>query len=485
VSHVYDVVDASTSEVLHTFGDPKEAGQRAARYTARKVRVVKRAADTPEEETRYYVEAYRCDGRCCRHGPGDFGHETVTEHGPDMVPADGVEWRRREALRCCGEIPWLTEHWWRTSPEWLSHYPRVSQAEPAKLVFTPSEEWGMADRQLRMSPGRYLRRYFGSVLDAEQVQYFALLYANANAPVTMQIAMTSDDIEEVYVGGPNSCMAGPASGFNSPVHPVRMYGAGDLGVAYLGTTVKATARAVVWPEKRVYGRVYGDEARLEHALREAGYRPAGEGSAPSFEGARLVRYEPDTGGYVAPYIDGPPAHAIDDGQYLILQQYGDLYLRETGGLIGGGQWCDHCQDYRDSDSFYTVGHETWCESCFEDDAMYCEHCGENYATSDTQYSETDQQSYCDDCYRELFRECDDCGEEVAVEDVQEGPDGEDYCDACHAARFAECFTCGEVGEREDMTEGDDGEWRCSDCHETYVTQLELELNGEEVSEDAA
>jgi hypothetical protein len=34
---------------------------------------------------------------------------------------------------------------------------------------------------------------------------------------------------------------------------------------------RVTARALVWAERKIYGRMYGDENRLEALLKEAGF----------------------------------------------------------------------------------------------------------------------------------------------------------------------------------------------------------------------
>lgn len=79
-------------------------------------------------------------------------------------------------------------------------------------------------------------------------------------------AKTQEEIIRVYRFGPHSCMKGRVS--------VAAYAKGDLAVAYL-THIKSgriVARAVVWPKKGLYWRMYGDSKRLQHSLAYRGYR---------------------------------------------------------------------------------------------------------------------------------------------------------------------------------------------------------------------
>lgn len=49
--------------------------------------------------------------------------------------------------------------------------------------------------------------------------------------------------------------------------------------------------------------------------------------------------------------------------------------------------CD-CGHYEDSNNTHDVRNDTWCDSCFDDDAVYCEDNGEYWPRDDAYYSET-------------------------------------------------------------------------------------------------
>ncbi|MHC4093516.1 MAG: hypothetical protein ACYSVY_25130, partial [Planctomycetota bacterium] len=206
-----------------------------------------------------------------------------------------MDWKERERSKFRSneykDVPWHAEGWAIGSMPDLDHFAHVSTADPSKLAYTASEKHGEADRQTRMKPGKYLKKYFGDVLDAKEIQRWAGAFAGENENIEVGFATDPDDIVEVYENGPRSCM--------SSQDAVRVYGAGDLAIAYLGPQDDATARALCWPAKQVFGRIYGDGARLGQALMAMGYSEAGR---TGFNGARLL-LEREGSGYVCPYID--------------------------------------------------------------------------------------------------------------------------------------------------------------------------------------
>jgi hypothetical protein len=50
--------------------------------------------------------------------------------------------------------------------------------------------------------------------------------------------------------------------------------------------------------------------------------------------------------------------------------------------------CCDCGHYEDSNNTHDVRNDTWCDSCFDDDAVYCEDNGEYWPRDDAYYSET-------------------------------------------------------------------------------------------------
>jgi len=372
---------------------------------------------------------------------------------------------------------------------WTMHYPRVSEVDPSQVAFTPEEAWGEQDRQLRMKPGRYLQRYFGEVLEAHVIEQWALQYSVEHEVQTFNVAMTPDEIEDVYLHGPSSCMSHLAGEYQSNEHPTRVYGAGDLGIAYLGPMGSATARCLVWPEKRVYGRIYGDEARMQAALVAAGYT-----RADTFDGARLLYIEQDDT-FILPYLDSPTTcvdiERRERKQYLILRDRGDYEggtSDHTTGLQDAGRsvWCERCENRVHPDDTTSVGDETWCDDCAREYAATCRECCETSAT-DNMTVGPDDEYRCDQCHTNRFTTCDDCGEEIDRGEAKETPDGDGpYCESCYADNVSTCDDCGEECKADDLTTAEDGKDYCEDCLPQHGDTEQLDLiDGEEVSERAA
>ena len=66
--------------------------------------------------------------------------------------------------------------------------------------------------------------------------------------------------------------------------------------------------------------------------------------------------------------------------------------------------CD-CGHYEDSNNTHDVRNDTWCDSCFDDDAVYCEDNGEYWPRDDAYYSETR------DAYYTYDRDSEDDGDD--------------------------------------------------------------------------
>lgn len=124
----------------------------------------------------------------------------------------------------------------------------------------------------------------------------------------VHFAATPEDIEYVYENGPRSCMTRGSEYFpsNCSVHPSRPYGNSDLQIAYTRDRYrKISARGVVWPDKKVYHRVYGmtDGHRFQLAgeLETLGYI---RGDNWCFAGARLRHIKDGEGAIILPHLDG-------------------------------------------------------------------------------------------------------------------------------------------------------------------------------------
>lgn len=290
-----------------------------------------------------------------------------------------TKWRERETKRFySGEyypVPWDSQSWWRGSYADLNHFAHVSVEKDTRIAFTPDDESGVADKQRRVKPGVYLQEFFASKLNNDTIKHWAAQFSVLYEKITVKFARTADEIEEVYMQGPRSCMDGvhaKAGNFTrAGMHPCRVYAGPDLAVAYLekeaddtrwvcancqerpngcpqeprcqkATLIgKYSARCLVWPEKQLYGRVYGDTDRLKLALQRDGYSHASD-----LIGARLTRIELKTpklslltgqplgdtvSGFVVPYIDGRFHRVRDDGKYLVIDPDGYINGERADG----------------------------------------------------------------------------------------------------------------------------------------------------------
>ena len=249
--------------------------------------------------------------------------------GSDHIFIRPLVWQDREAIRLCGhtclgraytELPWVGL---TPVPGLFAH---LAEKDARLVAFTENDAKGAADIQLVMKPGRYLKKFYPLLSDKEILRYAEwLVTGSIPRPVglsKLDFARTPEAIEALYIEGPDSCMSGKAKEFTDDdgtvaisCHPARVYGAGDLAVAYMMRGGKVVARGVVNLEKKTYVRLYPTPERwqtdgfmshddaeahkhaLATALLEEGYV---EGS---IAGARLLAIR-EKRGWLMPYVDG-------------------------------------------------------------------------------------------------------------------------------------------------------------------------------------
>jgi hypothetical protein len=300
--------------------------------------------------------------------------------------------------------PWVGKPWFNENMlRWAELLPRPSETQPGLIAYFQNAEKRARNIRTPIKPGRFLTKFFSDVLTETQIHELALDWSNEYDLSKAKITQDADEIEDIYVNGPSSCMAGR---YSSP-HPSRVYAGPDLGVAYLGKTDDPSARAVVWPERKIYATPYGDTSRLRAALEEMGY------TRGSFSGARLQRIE-YYDKLVMPYLD--IADSADDmGDYIVIGRGGELETSNTNGLsTQEPQYnCDDCNASMDEDE------RNYISSCDRD---VCDHCyGNNYF-----YCEGYHESYKDEERAELSDESDSRGS--FSKDFVESSDDWFYCD---------------------------------------------------------
>lgn len=332
-----------------------------------------------------------------------------------------LDWRERERGRFeRGEYIPLLSVLAGFAPK--DHFAHVAKKAPSKIAYTQNELKGRADKQSLLSIRSYIDLISPDHIDEDmrvylerrqrdwaQEQSKELLFAGPGTDKA-----TADLMESVYTnysqeehGVSNSCMRYTANNFSSIVdgrrtHPVRAYAGGDLAIAYtVNEEGKTTARALVWPNIKIYSRVYGDDDTLHRLLKDRGYTKSSyyDGNAESLEGAKLARIELDNGGVLCPYLDEVQT-VSDYGDYLRIG--GDLQASQVNGVVRLSQQleCESCGDYYDEGDTRRVYFDArmstsapWCESCQDHAAFYCEGYEEWFADR-VDHEEVGGSTYC-------------------------------------------------------------------------------------------
>jgi len=338
----------------------------------------------------------------------------MTNQAADRPPVDMAAFH----AACEAATAYATHPVWEYEPFWLDHrkiradhYAHMSRNDPALLAYTQSPEKGLRGIFTPIKPGRYLTKYFAGVLSEREIAFYAAWQSTGSkgsewtdaARYPMTFASSSAGIVSVYERGPQSCMKGMSC--------VSVYGAGDLAIAYLTKGEDAggqvLARALVWPDKKVLGRVYpsGSHWRAEGFVSETAseacsqalmVRLIAEGyhtdtTSRGFNGARLTREDEGAGYYAMPYLDHD-YQVTDTGDHFVMGQRGDLLADTTNGRLRvEEEWeeedirwrCDRCGDAMDEDDTRRVytrwnahdgpyGEADWCGDCEANHTFFCD-----------------------------------------------------------------------------------------------------------------
>lgn len=267
------------------------------------------------------------------------------------------------------------------------------------ISFIKNDDMGMQGRRSLLSAEGYLKKYLAPILRGTELEQMLAVHNEACKPVEVLFARTKAEIKRVYVnydksiGNLQSCMRHSnwamlkGSGLT---HPTQVYAAGDLAIAYLKNSKgKTTARALCWPERKLYSRVYGADDKLHKGLRALGYSKSRYYGSQygSLEGAKLLKVETkhkdadDKGRkiYVMPYLD-EGVFARVEKDHLILDARGRTNTRCTNGLtnenIATVHICAHCGEDDGSHGVCfenptgnLARSEIWCEDCCEHGAI--------------------------------------------------------------------------------------------------------------------
>jgi len=362
-----------------------------------------------------------------------------------------------------------------------THFAHLSLKTPGQIAYTPTDEHGYQDKQTTIKTGRYLEKYLADVFTAEERAVFIDKVKAVSGD--LQITREARAIEAIYTNnhdGMRSCMSRSKDRYLSPFHPSRAYAdSPDLAVAYLGTLDHPTARCIVWPERKLWTRVYGDNT-LAEILKAHGYTKPDSHEHGSLDGARIKAHEVEPNVYVMPYVDSASSASLSDcGEYLILHRgtrgrYQTHVTREScGDTLPTGLTREEDSDECEDDDRHECGNcstmidddEQYCSSC-EDDRQYCESCNEDYFDG-TAFHEDGNRWICESCYENACSTCEECSETWIERNLprHDRLDSRDelasYCSDCRQSR-AVCEDCSDVFDTSDCN--DPASERCNDCY---------------------
>jgi hypothetical protein len=381
-------------------------------------------------------------------------------------------WQQRERDRFTdgkySPVPWAGD-----GGVYCEHYPdhfaHISVKTPGLIAYTKDPEHGYLDKQTALRPGKYLEKYYRDHFTREDIaEYIKRCDASH---LELKFATSTDDIVRLYIGGPRSCMAhwGDVDDcivcgkykdddeplghydFKSSIHPCSVYGDSDLAVAYYGDLDHASARCVVWTEKKIYSvhhsGAYGSDV-IYRLLENAGYTPGRNGS---FFGAKIQAIRSGNT-YVMPYIDNESSAGaiVIEGKTWLQIGLSGLACCTTSGL--------------GSQTAYAVPDDDE-----DEDTFYCDRC-ESTCSNDDYGGE----SMCTDCYNEVFSNCCECEETRRIERMHNTRDGL-MCRTCYDEKTETCAVCDgefhpfEWTRRQLQTREDNGtETLCEGCAETHA-----------------
>jgi hypothetical protein len=155
-------------------------------------------------------------------------------------------------------------------PSWAeAPYYRFAHLHPddkTKVKFFSSVENAIIERWTVTRLTRYLTVHCD--IPIENCEQFLIDIGYYSGKADFKILRNADEIESAYVNGPTSCMNDPDDYPLPDIHPARAYASPDLGLAVLYREDECVARAVVFPERKIYGRSYGHTKLLESFLKK-------------------------------------------------------------------------------------------------------------------------------------------------------------------------------------------------------------------------
>lgn len=439
------------SILMETFGDTKVAG--VGDFT-----VVQLTKDGPKSVYDYH-------GQLVRFATGKDADSYAKSQSSNYAAGAKFQtrrikddqWTEREGARFkSGEyktLPWVNEVWWKNNVVVHGkHFPHVSVKNSVGLMaYTENDNTGSADIQTAIKPGRYLEKFLGEALDPFMIRDLCQQFSQTFEENCLLYADTEDLIEEIYKTGPPSCMSHPNEKYLSHIHPVRVYAGHDLKLAYMKRDNRVVARTLVWPEKKMHTRVYGDGGRIGPLLQKEGYRKGG------LVGAKIARVETwqdnkrksGNKALVLPHVDDA-CSVIDHGTYLVISdnnREADKNVVRMVGQSGLSAWisarCLHCntdQQGKMVGVWANKRFELWCSECVAEHTFLCANTGQR-TSNDYKVVMADGTNWWDQAFRERGFVCAGNGKNYG-QSVRVSVEGKFYSKDYLAQHGHTCADCG-------------------------------------------
>lgn len=227
------------------------------------------------------------------------------------------------------EIPEFTKELWYRPGQWPHHDPE----QPGLIRYIPPGKPALSKSFVSAKPGKFLAAFYGDALTEPLIADFAAKFRADSEVPELLLARTADEIAHVYASGPSSCMSNGKK--VADIESCRAYASPDLAIAYYKRSGSIVARALVWPEKKIHSKIYGDAVVFEKVLARNKYRNVHKplpGTTPpgpnEFVGARLVPLRPKN---VRPAYKSQE----DAGEPVLIAPYFDI---SVGGAWFDGEW---------------------------------------------------------------------------------------------------------------------------------------------------
>ncbi len=225
----------------------------------------------------------------------------------------------------------------------------------------------------------------------------------------------------------------------------------------------------MWPERKVYTRIYGDPT-LEVILRENGYRKSDLHGA-TIPAIRLGGSNSDD--WLMPYIDAADAATLIDVHSkrprFRLGSAGEWDVKVTQGAAEPAEEdTAECGNCGESISQARAEDTPYCQSC-ESDRWVCSNCDTDGFDSSDSYTSENGDTYCSRCYQRRYGQCEECNEEYR-KDVLNTTDRIDrnvvnLCGDCGDDKMR-CDQCHEI------VDNDPDDSTCKECRGADETETE-------------